>query len=101
MYSFDSFKLPLVFGFNSFSEALIDHKPLGNGGFNRDLSRLLTAIEFQKEMLVRFLVENGADVNAQGGVYGSALSAPEAQGEYSIVRFLLENGVTRSSKDGG
>jgi ankyrin repeat protein len=51
-------------------------------------------------MIVYYLVENGADVNAQGGVYGSALSAAEAEGNNSIVRFLLENGATRSSKDG-
>jgi ankyrin repeat protein len=53
------------------------------------------------EIIVRYLVEHGADVNAQGGEYGNALSAAEAKDRNSIVHFLLEKGASRNAKDGG
>jgi ankyrin repeat protein len=41
----------------------------------------------------RQLVEKGADVNAQGGRYGSALQAASARGHDQVVQLLLEKGV--------
>jgi ankyrin repeat protein len=93
------FSLPLIFGFNSFSQALIDHQTLSNGRVYRDQSLLLTAIEFQKETLVRFLVENGADVNAQGGKYGNPLQAAATE-NVEIVRYLVENGADVNAQGG-
>ena len=42
---------------------------------------------------MEFLLERGADVNAQGGLYGNALQAAAAGGHLSIVEFLLERGA--------
>ncbi|KAK4232828.1 putative vegetative incompatibility protein, partial [Achaetomium macrosporum] len=42
---------------------------------------------------VRILIENGADVNAQGGVYGNALQAASSEGHKHIVQMLLEKGA--------
>jgi ankyrin repeat protein len=95
----DRFSLPLIFGFNSFPQALIDHGPSSNGRVNCDKSPLLTAIEFQKETLVRCLVENGADVNAQGGFYGNPLQAA-ATTNIEIVRYLIENGADVNAQGG-
>jgi ankyrin repeat protein len=53
------------------------------------------------EIIVRYLVKHGADVNAQGGEYGNALSAAQDNDNVSIVRFLLEKNACRNSKDGG
>jgi hypothetical protein len=100
IHSVDAFSLPLIFGFNRFSQALIDHGPSGNGRVNHDKSPLLTAIEFQKETLVRFLVENGADVNAQGGFYGNPLQAAATQ-NIEIVRCLVENRADVNAQGGG
>jgi ankyrin repeat protein len=45
--------------------------------------------------IVRLLLENGADVNAQGGEYGNALQAASHQGHDKIVQMLLENGAQK------
>ena len=39
------------------------------------------------------LLERGADVNAQGGIYGSALQAACSRGHNKIVQMLLEWGA--------
>lgn len=39
------------------------------------------------------LLENGADVNAQGGVYGNAMQAASSRGHEAIIALLLENGA--------
>ena len=43
------------------------------------------------ENIVRLLIENGADVNAQGGKYGNALQAASQCANENIVELLLEN----------
>ncbi|KAL5331257.1 hypothetical protein ACEPPN_000786 [Leptodophora sp. 'Broadleaf-Isolate-01'] len=43
--------------------------------------------------LVNVLLERGTDVNAVGGVYGSALQAASAEGNEAIVSILLEKGA--------
>jgi hypothetical protein len=42
---------------------------------------------------VRILLENGADVNMEGGYYGNALQAASAKGGKAIVQLLLEKGA--------
>jgi ankyrin repeat protein len=88
-----------MFGFNSFLQALIDHGPSGNGRVNRDKSPLLTAIEFQKETLVRFLVENGADVNAPGGEFWNPPQVAATE-NIEVVRYLVENGAKINAPGG-
>lgn len=39
------------------------------------------------------LLENGANVNAQGGKYGTALEAARRGGSPEIVHLLMENGA--------
>ena len=46
---------------------------------------------------VEALVDNGADVNAQGGFYGNALIAASASGHIEIVKLLVEKGATINS----
>jgi hypothetical protein len=43
--------------------------------------------------IVQFLVENGADVNIQGGQYGSALKAALDHREKNIAQFLRDHGA--------
>jgi ankyrin repeat protein len=45
------------------------------------------------ERVVRVLLDNGADVNAQVGVHGDALSAASAGGFEQIVYMLLDSGA--------
>jgi hypothetical protein len=42
---------------------------------------------------VRFLLDKGADVNAQGGHFGNALQAASAKGHKKIVKVLLDQGA--------
>ena len=46
---------------------------------------------------VEVLVDNGADVNAQGGFYGNALIAASTSGHIEIVKLLVEKGATINS----
>ena len=46
---------------------------------------------------VKALVDNGADVNAQGGFYGNALIAASTSGHIEIVKLLIEKGATIDS----
>lgn len=49
---------------------------------------------------MRMLLEKGADVNGQGGVYVSALQAAAAEGKKEITRMLLENIEDADGHDG-
>ncbi|KAJ6609563.1 ankyrin repeat-containing domain protein [Mycena sp. CBHHK59/15] len=49
---------------------------------------------------VRLLLEKGADVNAQGGAYGSALQATSYRGTTEIVGLLLEKGADVNAQGG-
>ncbi|KAJ7253929.1 ectomycorrhiza-induced ankyrin-domain/NACHT-domain-containing protein [Mycena rebaudengoi] len=46
------------------------------------------------------LVENGANVNAQGGYYGNALYAASCRGAIEIVHLLLESGADVNAQGG-
>jgi ankyrin repeat protein len=43
--------------------------------------------------VVRLLLANGADVNARGGHYGTALQAAAAGGKLEAVKLLLQHGA--------
>jgi ankyrin repeat protein len=45
-------------------------------------------------------VENGAEVNAQDGLYGNALQAASAGGHEKVVQLLLEGGAKVNAQGG-
>lgn len=49
---------------------------------------------------VELLLDEGADVHAQGGRYGNALQAASAQGHKDIVQILLNEGADVNTKGG-
>jgi ankyrin repeat protein len=50
--------------------------------------------------IVKLLLENGAEVNAKGGLYGNALQAASYGGNEAIVKLLLENGAEVNAEGG-
>ena len=44
------------------------------------------------ENIVRLLLNKGADINARGGIYGTALQAVLAKGYETIARLLVGRG---------
>jgi hypothetical protein len=50
--------------------------------------------------IVALLLNNGANVNAQGGQYGNALQAASAGGHYQTVALLLDNGAHINAQGG-
>ncbi|KAH7377131.1 hypothetical protein B0T11DRAFT_27613 [Plectosphaerella cucumerina] len=59
----------------------------------------LAALTGQIEMVKR-LLEEGADVNAQGGDYGNALQAASSEGRDETVQLLLEEGADVNAQGG-
>jgi ankyrin repeat protein len=53
---------------------------------------ILAALEGHAET-VELLLDNGADINAQGGYYGNVLQAASYQDRTENVRILLDNGA--------
>jgi ankyrin repeat protein len=49
---------------------------------------------------VQILLENGADVNTQGGFYGNALYAASRGGHVEVVKILLERGADVNAQGG-
>lgn len=43
--------------------------------------------------MVKLLLDKGADVNAQGGLYGNTLRAASYRGHEQVVKLLLSKGV--------
>ncbi|CAI7621152.1 unnamed protein product, partial [Penicillium pancosmium] len=52
------------------------------------------------EKVVQLLLEKGAEVNAQGGVYGNALQAASHEGHDKIVQLLLKEGAEINAQGG-
>ena len=50
------------------------------------------------EAMAKLLIENGADVNAQGGKYGNSLQAASYKGHEAIVKLLIENGADMNAQ---
>ena len=49
---------------------------------------------------MRLLLDNGAEVNAECGLYGDALSAASGEGHKEIARLLLEHGADVNAHSG-
>lgn len=47
-----------------------------------------------------FLIQNGADVNAQGGEYGNALQAASTRGHLKIAQILIQKGADINAQGG-
>ncbi|KAF2734985.1 hypothetical protein EJ04DRAFT_224485 [Polyplosphaeria fusca] len=54
---------------------------------------LYIAAETGNDAVIAVLLENGADVNAQGGYFGNALQAASCKGYEAVVKVLLEKGA--------
>ncbi|KUI54183.1 Ankyrin-1 [Cytospora mali] len=59
---------------------------------------LASPSEHGKE-LVEYLIENGADVTAQGSLFGSAVSAAAAISTPEVLKLLLDRGASTNSPD--
>jgi hypothetical protein len=97
--SVDPFDMTIMLGFNRFLRALIDHRASVNGSVNNRKTPLRTAIDFRNEMLVRYPVENGANINVQDGYYGSPLHAA-ATTDVEMVRCLVKHGAAVDAPGG-
>jgi ankyrin repeat protein len=52
------------------------------------------------ETTVKILLDAGADVNTQGGYYGTALQAASSNGEEMVVKILLDAGADVNTQGG-
>jgi ankyrin repeat protein len=50
--------------------------------------------------MVDLLLENGADVRVQGGIFGTALQAASMEGHDAVVQLLIEHGANVNIKTG-
>lgn len=66
-----------------------------------DVNALQAASFGGYQEIVKLLLNNGADVNAQGGEYGNALYAASDGGHQEIVKLLLENGANAQGGEHG
>ena len=64
-----------------------------------DAPLILAASQGHCEM-VKMLLDNKADVNAQGGYYGSALQAASARGHEQVVKMLLDDKADVNAQGG-
>ena len=63
-------------------------------------TRLMVACFFGHVAVAKRSLEEGADVNAQGGFYGNALYAASSRGHEQVVRLLVEKGADVNAQGG-
>ena len=92
-----------AFGFLSFMKAC----ELSSTDLNQrqllddaEYTLLHIAAEEGKDQVVRMLLDKGADVNAQGGLYGNALQAASYGGYDRVVQILLDKGADVNAQGG-
>ena len=61
---------------------------------------LLIAAEEGHDQLIQLLLDQGANVNAQGGEYGNALQAASYRGHDQMVQMLLDKGANINAQGG-
>ena len=79
------------------------HEPVTkaiNAKDSRGNSPLSTAAWNGYGEMTKTLLDNGADVNAQGGDYGNALQAASAGGREQVVKILLDEGAEVNAQGG-
>ncbi|KAJ6530005.1 ankyrin repeat-containing domain protein [Mycena vulgaris] len=59
-----------------------------------------SVISYDRQSVVRSLIQHGADVNITGGLYGAALQAAAYNGNEAVVKLLIESGA-KVNADGG
>ncbi|KAF8824327.1 hypothetical protein HHX47_DHR8000431 [Lentinula edodes] len=71
-------------------------------GINKEWKNnaLLEAVSNNDLEMIKVLVNNKANVNAQGGQFGNALQAAARQGNLEIAKFLLENKADVNAQGG-
>ncbi|USP74081.1 Arp, Ankyrin repeat protein [Curvularia clavata] len=70
------------------------------GNSCEDKKPLFLAAKNGQRKLVKLLVDNGADVNAQSGPYGNALPAASEGGHEQVVKMLLDAGADVNAQGG-
>jgi ankyrin repeat protein len=65
-----------------------------------DSPEIIVASYYGNIQMVQLLVQHGADVNALGGDYGSALQAASYDGHIDIVQLLIEHGADVNAQGG-
>ena len=85
-----------AFGFFRF----LENFPLSAGNMNQlqqvngqNCSLLAITAEEGYLQIVWLLLDKGADINSQSGLFGSALGAASAQGHLQVVQLLLDKGA--------
>uniref|UniRef100_A0A8H7NI08 NACHT domain-containing protein n=1 Tax=Bionectria ochroleuca TaxID=29856 RepID=A0A8H7NI08_BIOOC len=79
------------------STFLLQNDVKAQGGYDNALQ---AASEGGHLEIAQMLIQNGADINAQGGKYGNALQAASAEGHREIAKLLIENGASVNSQGG-
>jgi hypothetical protein len=66
-----------------------------------DNTPLTSAAKTGQYEMAKLLLDQGAEVNAQGGSYGNALQAASAEGHEQVVKMLLNNKADVNAQGGG
>jgi hypothetical protein len=90
----------LIFGFLSSDVELKNWRFIYEDSYTNTGGALYYASWLGFYNVVRLLIEAGADVNAQGGDYGSALQGASLIGNKAIVQLLLEKGADVNAQGG-
>ena len=74
---------------------------LQNASYRSNLETQIYIAAYRGEVeTMRLLLENGADVNAQGGTYGNALQAAVYNCKVEAIQLLLDNGAEVNAQSG-
>jgi ankyrin repeat protein len=79
-------------------------RPYRESGFERSLEKVHMPLYYAALLglstTTRLLLDKGADVNAQGGLYGNALQAASSGGHEQVVKTLLDKGADVNAQGG-
>ena len=67
---------------------------------NEGYTTLMWISEFGNKKVVRMLLNNNADINAQGGYFGNALQAVSSGGHEKLAQILLNNNTHVNTQGG-
>ena len=65
-----------------------------------DYTLLLFAVDGGYDQIIQLLLDQGADINAQGGYYGNALQSALRSGYDKVVQMLLDKGANINAQGG-